>query len=82
VQAVFQKVGNVMTVASLNLGRRQFVVVPQSDFARLQQDSAALHQLLQEDAALGKLADRELRAFKRRGGKGVPWSRIKRELGF
>jgi len=71
-----------MTVANLNIGRRKFVVLPRKDFVRLQQENAKLHQLIKEDAELGRLADRELRIFRGNGGKGVPWEQLKRELGL
>jgi hypothetical protein len=71
-----------MTVASLNLGSKQFVVLPRKEFDKLQQENARLHSLLKEDAALGKLAQREWRAFKKSGGKGTSWEQVKRELGL
>ena len=71
-----------MTVASLNIGRKRFVVLPRKDFDRLRHENAELRQLMEEDAALGKLAEREWRAFRKSGGKGVAWEQIKRELGL
>ena len=74
--------GENMTVANLNIDNKQFVVVSRKDFQRLRQESAQLHQLLKEDAALGKIADKALRAFKKGGSKGTPWEQVKRELGL
>ena len=37
-------------------------------------------QLLAEDHALGQLAERELRAFRKNGSKGVTWQQVKKEL--
>ena len=71
-----------MTVSNLEIGGRRFVVLPRKDFDRLTHESAQLHSLIKEDAALGKLAERELRAFRKSGGKGVPWEQVKRELGL
>jgi hypothetical protein len=34
-----------------------------------------------EDRALGKLAVKELKAFRKGGGKGIPWEQVKKELG-
>jgi hypothetical protein len=31
---------------------------------------------------MGELAQRELKAFKRSGGKGITWEKIKKELGL
>jgi hypothetical protein len=70
-----------MTIANLKIGRRSFVVVPERDFDRLQTDSKRYRQLVEEDRALAKLAEKELKAFGKNGGKGVPWEKVKKELG-
>jgi hypothetical protein len=71
-----------MTVASLKIGRRHFVVIPERDFDRMRRENRRYRQLVEEDHALGVLAERELRAFRRSGGKGVPWEQVKKELGL
>jgi hypothetical protein len=71
-----------MTIANLNIGRQKYVVIPRKDFARLQRESDQLRRIEEEDMALGKLADRELRAFRKSGSHGKPWEQVKRELGL
>ena len=71
-----------MTVASLKIGKRRFVVVPERDFNRLRKENLQYRGLLSEDAALGKLAEKELKAFRKRGGGGIPWTQVKKELGL
>jgi len=69
-----------MTIANLKIGRQNFVVVPQRDFARLQRGSESYRQMLEEDRALGELAVKELKAFRKGGSKGIPWEKVKKEL--
>lgn len=57
-----------MTVAKLKIGRRRFVVVPQRDFHRMQQASRKYRQMAEEDRAPGKLAEEELKAFRKKRG--------------
>jgi hypothetical protein len=71
-----------MTAASLKIGRKSFVVVPERDFERMARENARYRQLLNEDQALGKLAEKELKSFRKKGGKGVPWEQVKKELGL
>ena len=71
-----------MTVANLNIGRQKYVVISRKDFARLQRESNRLRKMEEEDAALGSLADQELRAFRKSGNRGKPWEQVKRELGL
>ena len=71
-----------MTVANLKTGRRNFVVVPERDFDRMRLENKRYRQLLEEDRVLGALAEKELKAFGKTGGKGVPWEKIKKELGL
>ncbi len=71
-----------MTVANLNIGKRKFVVVPRKEFDRLKRENDEYRALVKEDAELGKLAEKELRAFRKSGSRGVPWERVKRELGL
>ena len=52
-----------MTVANLKIGKRTFVVVPERDFDRLQRGDKRYHELLEEDHALGQLAEKELKTF-------------------
>jgi hypothetical protein len=71
-----------MTVANLKIGKRNFVVVPERDFDRMQRENQQYRRLLNEDAALGCLAEKELKAFRKSGGKGIPWAQVKKELGL
>lgn len=71
-----------MTVANLKIGKRAFVVVPERDFDRMQRENKRYRQLLDEDHALGQLAERELKAFRKAGCKGIPWDQVKKELGL
>ncbi len=70
-----------MKVQTLTIGKRQFVLVDEKAFARLQQESEKYRKLKEEDRALGKLAIRRLRAYRRSGGKGIPLEQVKKELG-
>jgi hypothetical protein len=71
-----------MSMQTLRIGKQQFVLVPKRDFDRIQQENERYRHLRDEDRALGALADRELRAFRKSGGKGTPWEQVKRELGL
>jgi hypothetical protein len=66
-----------MTVQTLTIGKRRFVVVAESDFHRLQR-RAAEREVRPEFA---KDAMRQLRAY-RKTGKASEWSQIKRRLGL
>jgi cell division protein FtsL len=57
-----------MTVANLKIGGRSFVVVPEREFARMRKENEKYRRLLSEDAALGKLAEKELKAFRKSAG--------------
>ena len=71
-----------MTVANLKIGNRKFVVVPKKEFGRIQRESGRYRRLVEEDQALGQLAARELKAFRKKGRKGIPWEQVKKELGL
>lgn len=71
-----------MTITKLKLGSRKFVVITERDFDHLQRESHAYRRLIEEDAALGTLAQKELRAFRKGGSKGTSWAKIKQELGL
>ena len=71
-----------MTVANLKIGRRSFVVVPEREFDRMQSENRRYRQLVEEDRALGRLAEKELKAFRKNDGRGVPWEKVKKELGL
>ena len=71
-----------MTVANLKIGRRSFVVVPERDFDRMQLENKRYRQLVEQDRVLGDLAEKELKAFRKTGGKGIPWDKVKKELGL
>ncbi len=71
-----------MTVANLKIGRKTFVVVPQKDFVRLQRESDQYRKSVAEDCELGKLAEKELKAFRKHGSRGTTWQQVKSELGL
>ena len=71
-----------MTVATLKIGHKNFVVVPERDFERMARENAQYRQLVNEDHALGKLAEKELKSFRKKGSKGIPWEQVKKELGL
>jgi hypothetical protein len=60
-----------MTVANLKIGRRSFVVVPEREFDRMQSENQRYRQLVEEDRALGRLAEKELKAFRKNGGHAL-----------
>lgn len=66
-----------MTVQTLTIGKRQFVVIPKSDYERLRKRAG-------ETKVRKEVAEEAMRdlARYRRTGKSVPWSRAKRELGL
>ena len=71
-----------MTVANLKIRRQKFVVVPERDFDRMRRENKRYRQLVEEDRALGELAEKELKAFRKGGRKGIPWVQVKKELGL
>lgn len=71
-----------MTVANLKIGQRNFVVVPERDFDRIQRESAQYRRLVKEDRALGEIATKELKAFRKGGSRGIAWEKVKQELGL
>ena len=72
-----------MTVAHLKIGRKAFVVIPEADFLRLRRESDEYRKSVAEDHALGRLAQKELRTFRKHGSKGTPpWTQVKSELGL
>ncbi len=70
-----------MTVANLKIGGRKFVVVPERDFDRMKLENKRYRQLVEEDHALGKLAEKELKKFRKSGSRGIPWGRVKKNWG-
>lgn len=62
-----------MTVSNLKIGRQKFIVVPERDFTRLARESEAYRRMVAEDHALGRIAERELKLY-RKNGKAVAWS--------
>ena len=71
-----------MVVQTLIIGRQRFVVVPERQFSRIQRENEHYRQMVEEDRALGELAEKELRAFRKSGSKGTPWEQVKKELGL
>ena len=39
-------------------------------------------RLVEEDRAMGKLAEKELKAYRKTGRKGIPWERVRQNLGL
>ncbi len=71
-----------MTIANLKIGRQKFVVVPERDFDRMQQENKEYQRLVKEDLVLGKLAEKELKSLRKGGRKTIPWAQVKKELGL
>jgi hypothetical protein len=71
-----------MTVASLKIGRQNFVVIPEKDFDRMTHENQQYQKLVNEDRALGLLAEKELKSFRKKGGKGTSWETVKKQLGL
>ncbi len=71
-----------MTVSTLKIGDKNFIVLPKRDFERITRENAQYRQLINEDHALGKLAEKELKSFRKKGSKGIPWEQVKKELGL
>ena len=65
-----------MTVQTLTIGKRRFVLVPERDFQRLQKK--AVLSVRPEFAAE---AMRELKAY-RKTGRASDWRNVKRRLGL
>lgn len=66
-----------MTIQTLTIGKRRFVLVPERDFQRLQKRAgkSMVRPEFAEDAM------RELKAY-RKTGKAADWSGIKQRLGL
>lgn len=66
-----------MTIQTLTIGKRRFVLVPEGDFQRLQERAgkSMVRPEFAEDAM------RELKAY-RKTGKAANWSGIKQRLGL
>lgn len=70
-----------MAVANLTIGNKPYVVIAKRDYDNTQQELSEYRRLLAEDRELAKLAEHELRAY-RKSGKGTPWLEVKGELGL
>ena len=70
-----------MIVSNLKIGNRPYVVISKRDYAKTQQELAEYRRLIAEDRELGRLAEQELRSY-RKTGKGTPWPKVKQELGL
>lgn len=66
-----------MTLQTMTVGKRRFVLVPEREFRRLKkrEEEAAVR------AEFGQEATRALRAY-RKTGKAENWSDLKRKLGL
>ena len=72
-----------MTVTNFKLAGRQFVVIPASDFRRLQSKAAQLDGLTATDAADAAKGAQSRGAHYRAGkSKAIPLAQLKSELGI
>ncbi len=71
-----------MAVANLTIGRQKFVVVPANEFARMKADGERYQKMLEADRALTELAVKELKAYRKDPSKGIPWEKVRKELGL
>ena len=65
-----------MTVATLKIGRQEYVVVPRKDFERLQRQVSKVDPEDVADAA------ESLRRLRDPAEKRVPWSLVKKRAGL
>ena len=70
-----------MTVSNLKIGNRPYVVIAKRDYAKAQQELSEYRRLIAEDHEVGRLAEQELRSY-RKTGKSTPWAKVKQELGL
>ncbi len=80
-----------MTVQTLTLGKRKFVVVPEKDFRRLQEKArrnlgegkvAVAEGSSAEDRRDAAILRRRLAEMRRRGERPVLYSKLRSELGL
>lgn len=64
-----------MTVQTVKLGRREFVLLPKKDFTRLQRRAG---ELTEQD--LGDIAESKRRLASR--GRSIPLSEVRKRLGL
>jgi hypothetical protein len=65
-----------MTVATLKIGRREFVVIPRPDYERMRADC---ERVADEDSADAAASLRRLNDPRE---KRVPWSQVKKRAGL
>lgn len=70
-----------MTVQTLTLGKRKFVVVPETDFRRLQERAADM-AAKDEDRRDAAILRRRLDEMRRRGEKPTPYVQFRKQLGL
>ena len=71
-----------MTVANLKIAGKQFVVIPASDFRRLQSKAARLDGLAAADVADAAKARRAVARYRAGKSKAIPLAQLKKELGI
>lgn len=80
-----------MTVQTLTLGRRKFVVIPEKDFRRLQQkadagaapkSSRSKSKATAQDQRDASILRRRLADMRRRNEKPIPYAQARKELGL
>jgi PHD/YefM family antitoxin component YafN of YafNO toxin-antitoxin module len=71
-----------MTVTNLKVAGRQFVVIPASDFRRLQSKAARLDGLAAADAADAAKVRRAVARYRAGKSKAIPLAKVKNELGI
>lgn len=65
-----------MTVASLKIGKREFVVLPRRDYERMQATCAAVSEEDRKDVAVS------LRRLNDPRERRIPWSQVKKRAGL
>ena len=69
-----------MTIAKFKIGNRKFVVVAEHEYKKLRLTDTLYRQMISEEHALGLLAAKELKAFRKSSGKGISWEQVKKDL--
>ncbi|MGA2498070.1 MAG: hypothetical protein ABSH20_10030 [Tepidisphaeraceae bacterium] len=65
-----------MSIATLKIGKRDFVVVPKREFERVQQENAQYRRQQQEDSE-------DLAIIRKRANEVIrPYSELRKELGL
>ena len=68
-----------MSIQTITIGKRRFVLLPEKDFARIQRENKALHQRTAEDAADAAIIRRKMSD---RSDRARPYDDVRTELGL